>query len=46
MFKHSPNGEGMVETPTEYTLIVYSPNEKGMMLWNIVSWGGNHYGKR
>ena len=40
MFKHSPNGKGMVYGPNgkgimaslEYTLIIYSPNEKGMVL--------------
>ena len=39
MFKHSPNGKGMVYGPNgkgivaslEYTLITYSPNEKGIV---------------
>ena len=40
MFKHSPNEKGMVYGPNgkrimaskEYTLIIYSPNEKDMVL--------------
>ena len=40
MFKHISNGKGMVYGPNgkgiiaslEYTLIIYSPNEKGMAL--------------
>ena len=40
MFKHSPNEKGMVYgpdgkdimAPIEYTLMVYSPNGKGMVL--------------
>ena len=40
MFKHSPNGKGKVYGPdgknimasVEYTVIVYSPNGKGMVL--------------
>ena len=45
MFKHSPNGKGMVYgrngiypqrkgimVPTGYTLMVYSPKGKGMVL--------------
>ena len=44
MFEHSPNEKGMVYGPNgkrimtskEYTLIIYNPNEKGMVLWNIV----------
>ena len=54
MFKHSPNGKGMVYGPNgkgimasmEYTLIIYSPNGKGMVLWNIVSPSGDRHGKR
>ena len=53
MFKHSPNGKGMVYGPNgkgimaslEYTLIIYSPNGKGMALWNIVFLSGNRHGK-
>ena len=44
MFKHSPNGKGMVYGPNgkgimasmEYSLIIYSPNGRGMVLQNIV----------
>ena len=44
MFKHSPNGKGMVYDPNgkgimasmEYSLIIYSPNGRGMVLRNIV----------
>ena len=40
MFKHSPNGKGMVYGPNgkgivnsvEYTLMIYSPNGKGTVL--------------
>ena len=40
MFKHSPNGKGMVYGPNgkgimasmEYSLIIYSPNGRGMVL--------------
>ena len=30
----------------EYTLMVYSPNGKGMVLWKIVFRSGNRHGKR
>ena len=30
----------------EYILIIYSPHEKGMVLWNIVFPSGNRHGKR
>ena len=54
MFKHSPNGKGMVYGPNEkgvtasieYTLIIYSSNGKGMDLWNIVLPSCNGHGKR
>ena len=54
MFKHSPNGKGMVYGPNgkgimaslEYTLIIYSPSGKGMVLWNNVFPSGNRHGKR
>ena len=44
MFKHSPNGKGMVYGPNgigimasmEYSVIIYSPNGRGMVLRNIV----------
>ena len=44
MFKHSPNGKGMVYGPNgkgimvsiEYSLTIYSPNGRGMVLRNIV----------
>ena len=53
MFKHSPDGKGMVYGPNghgimasiEYTLITYSTNVKGMFLWNIVFPSGNRHGK-
>ena len=40
MFKHSPNGKNIVYgpnekgimAPMEYTLVVYSPKRKGMVL--------------
>ena len=54
MFKHSPNEKDMVYGPNgkgimasmEYTFIIYSPIEKGMVLWNIVFPSGNRHGKR
>ena len=54
MFKHIPNGKGMVYGPNgkgimaslEYILIIYSPHEKDMVLWNIVFPSGNRRGKR
>ena len=54
MFKHSPNGKGMVCGPNgygimasiEYTLIIYSTNGKDMFLWNIVFPSGNRHRKR
>ena len=54
MFKHSPNGKGMVYGPNgkgimaslEYTLIIYNPNGKSMGLWNIVFSSGNRHVKR
>ena len=44
MFKHSPNGKSMVYGPNgkgimaliEYTLIIYGPSGKSMVLWNII----------
>ena len=44
MFKHSPNGKGIVYGPNgkgimasiEYSLTIYSPNGRGMVLRNIV----------
>ena len=29
-----------------YTLTIYNPNEKGMVLWNIVFPSGYRHGKR
>ena len=54
MFKHRPNGKGMVYGPNgkgivnsvEYTLMIYSPNGKGTVLWNIVFPSGDRHGKR
>ena len=54
MLNHSPNGKGMVYglngkrimVSMEFTLIIYSPNEKGMVLWNIVSPSGDRHGER
>ena len=54
MFKHSPNRKGMVYGPNgkgiiaslEYTLIIYSPNRKDMVLQNNVFLSGNRHGKR
>ena len=54
MFKHIPNGKGMVYGPNgkgimaslKYTLIIYGPNGKGTALWNIVFPSGNRHGKR
>ena len=54
MFKHSPNGKGMVYGPNgkgimaslKYTLIIYSSSGKGMALSNIVFPSGNLHGKR
>ena len=48
VFKYSPNRKGMIYCPNgkdimvsmEYTLIIYSPNGKTMVLWN------NRHGKR
>ena len=33
--KHNINGKGIM-APMEYTLLVYSPNGKSMVLWKIV----------
>ena len=52
MHKHSP--KGMVYGPNrkgimaslEYTLIIYSPNGKGMVLQNNVFPSANRHGKR
>ena len=54
MFKHSLNGKGRVYGPNgkgimasmEHILITYSPNGKGMDLWNIVFLSGNRHGKK
>ena len=54
MLNHRPNGKGMVYGPNgkgimasmEYTLIIYIPNGKRMVLWNIVSPSGDRHGKR
>ena len=40
-----PNGKGIMAS-LEYTLMIYSPNGKGMGLWNIVFPSGNRHGKR
>ena len=39
------NGKGII-VPIEYTLTVYSPNGKGMVLWKIIFGSGNGHGKR
>ena len=44
MFKHIPNEKGMayghngkgIMASMEYSLIIYSPNGRGMVLWDIV----------
>ena len=54
MFKHSPNGKGVVYDPNEkgimasveYTLMIYSPNGKSMDLRNVVLPSCNRHGKR
>ena len=54
MFKHSPNGKGMVYDPNgkgimaslEHNFIIYSCNGKGMVLWKNVFPSGNRQGKR
>ena len=50
-FKEHLSGAGSkyslcnIENRIQYCL-VYSPNGNGMVLWKIVFWSGNHYGKR
>ena len=54
MFKHGPDGKGMVCSPNgegimasmKYILIIYSPNGKGMDLTNTVFPSCNRHGKR
>ena len=44
MFEDSSNEIGIVKgimTSMKYTFIIYSPNGKGMVLWNIVFPSGN-----
>ena len=43
--EYIPNGKGII-IPIEYTLMVYSPNGKVMVLWKIVFQSGNGLGKR
>ena len=42
---YSPNGKSIM-APMEHTSMVYSFNEKGMVLWNVLFWSGNGHGKR
>ena len=35
MFRHSSNRKDMVWTSKEYTLIVYRPNGKDVVLWRL-----------
>ena len=42
---YGPNGE-CIMAPMEYTLKVYSPKGKGMLLRKIVFQSGNRHGKR
>ena len=43
--EYIPNGKGII-IPIEYTLMVYSPNGKVMVLWKIVFQSGNGLGKK
>ena len=43
--EYSPNGK-CIMAPMEYTLKVYSPKGKGMLLRRIVFQSGNSHGKR
>ena len=45
--EYSPN-EKSIMAPMKYTLMVYIPNGKDMVLWNIAFWSGNRWknGKR
>ena len=42
--EYSPNGKRIM-APMEYTLMVYSSNGKGMVLYNILFWSGNGHSK-
>ena len=41
---YGSNGKGIMAS-LEYTLIIYSPSGKGMVLWNVFP-SGNRHGKR
>ena len=41
----SPNGKGIM-TPVEHTPMVYSLNEKYIVLWKIFFRTGNRHGKK
>ena len=43
--EYSPNGKDIM-VPMEYTLTVYSPNGKSMVLWKTVLPSSNRQGKR
>ena len=43
MFKHSPNGKGIMAS-MEYPLIIYSPRRRGFTKYCFPS--GNRHGKR
>ena len=43
--EYSPNGKSIM-APMEHTPMVYSLNEKGMVLWKILSRSGDGHGKR
>ena len=42
--EYSPFGRDIM-APMDYTPMVNNPNGKGMVLWKIVYWSGNHHGK-
>ena len=42
--EYNPNRKSLI-APMEYTLMAYSPNGKGTVLWKIVLWSGNGHGK-
>ena len=42
--EYGPNGTDIM-APMDYTPMVNSPNEKGMVLWKIVIWSCKHHGK-
>ena len=37
--EYNPDGKSIMD-PAEYTLIIYSPSEKDIVLWKIVFWSG------